>query len=315
MGLQHVDQWREEIREQYLAAKALDPDRFERRLDFSWSNWGFGLESLERSCERLARFGVPFVELHGNHYGPDLGYRVEPTLEILRGAGLEVSGVCGMFSDDNDLSSSRPIAQQAAVDYIRREVEFTAAVGGSYLLVVPASVGRPTAVDSSEFHRSAQALALVADVFTRYGIRAAIEPIRSAETSIVHSVGEAVAYIEAVDHPGVQHINGDIYHMLVEEPNVARAVLQAGDRLANLHLADTNRLALGKGSMDLDSILMALYLIGHNQQGRYVTAEPLGPGAGPYVARTAMPDPGVLDRLVGDTFTYFREREEAVRAF
>ncbi|QWW19221.1 sugar phosphate isomerase/epimerase [Schaalia sp. 19OD2882] len=314
MGEQVVDRWRRQVREQFLSAKRDRPDAFERRIDLSWSNWGFGLEDLEVSCARLAREGLSFIELHGNHYGDDLGYDVARTRRVLDAHGLSTSGVCGMFSDDNDLSSNRPLEQQAAIDYIRREVAFTEEMGGQYLLVVPGSVGRPDAYDSSEFPRSVQALRTVAEVFVEAGVKAAIEPIRSAEVSLVHTVEDAVAYIEAVDHPGVAHINGDVYHMLVEEANIPLAILDAGQRLVNLHMADTNRLALGKGSMDLDTIIMALYLIGMNTPGRFVTPEPLGPGAGPYAARTAVPDAAVLDALVHDTITYFREREEAVLA-
>lgn len=66
--------------------------------------------------------------------------------------------------------------------------------------------------------------------------------------------------------------------------------------------------------MDIDSIIMALYLIGHNRPGRFATFEPLGPGGDSYVAMYSMPDPEVLDRMVNDTVHYFRAREDAVRA-
>lgn len=314
MSEQNVDRWRREIRERFLQAKAANPEQFERRLDMSWSNWGFGIEDLDTSCARLAAAGLKFIELHGNHYGDDLGYGVEETLATLERHGLAVSGVCGMFSVDNDLSSNRPIQQQEAIEYVRREVAFTAAVGGTYLLVVPGAVGRPDAYDDTEFHRSVQALRSVADVFTTTGVKAAIEPIRAAEVSLVRSVADAMEYIEAVDHAGVQHINGDVYHMQSEEAYIPHAVLEAGDRLVNLHLADSNRGALGSGSMDIDTMIMALYLIGMNQEGRYVTPEPLGPGAGPYPARNGKPDAAKLDRLVHDSVSYFRAREEAVLA-
>ncbi len=314
MTRQNVDIWRDELTERFLREKKDNRGAFERRIDVSWSNWGFGLEPLAVSCDRLAGAGLDYIELHGNHYGANLGYGVDEAIETLERAGLKASGVCGMYSDDNDFSSNRPIQQQAAIEYTRREAEFTAAVGGTYLLVVPGSVGRPDPYDASEFPRSVEALRRVADVFVETGVKAAVEPIRSAEVSLVRSVRDAIEYIEAVDHPGVQHINGDVYHMQVEEPNIPRAILEAGDRLVNLHLADSNRLALGKGSMDVDSMIMALYLIGQNQEGRFVTPEPLGPGAGPYAARTAMPDAAVLDALVNDTVSYFREREEAVLA-
>ena len=35
---------------------------------------------------------VPYIELHGNHYGPDLGYKVKETLKILADHGLKVFG-------------------------------------------------------------------------------------------------------------------------------------------------------------------------------------------------------------------------------
>jgi hypothetical protein len=57
---------------------------------------------------------------------------------------------------------------------------------------------------------------------------------------------------------------------------------------------------------------MALYLIGFNDDGRYVTPEPLGPGGDPYPAMNGRPSPASLDRLVTTTVTYFREREEAL---
>lgn len=148
--MQVVDKWRQQITDQFNELRRQDPGRFSHRLNLSWSNWGFGIEDLETSADRLASAGLEYIELHGNHYGPDLGYEVEPTLKVLADHGLTASGVCGMFSDDNDLSSNRPIQQQAAIDYIRREIEFTRAVGGTYLLVVPGAVGRPVAYDSSE---------------------------------------------------------------------------------------------------------------------------------------------------------------------
>jgi sugar phosphate isomerase/epimerase len=100
--------------------------------------------------------------------------------------------------------------------------------------------------------------------------------------------------------------------MQVEEAHIASAILEAGEMLTNLHIADSNRCALGDGSLDLDTILMALYLIGYNAPGRYVTPEPLGPGGDPYPAMHGRPDKKALDRLVTKTAKYFREREEAV---
>lgn len=312
MNKQNYELKNDRIRQSFEEWKRRSPDRQEQRLNLSWSNWGFGLEPLQTSCERLRRAGIRYIELHGNHYGPDLGYSVTDTQRILDHYGLQVSGVCGMFSPDQDLSSNRAVHRQAALDYLKREVAFTHAMGGGYLLVVPGAVGRPQAYDDTEFERSSQTLALAGQLFEQAGIQAAIEPIRSDEVSLVHTIADAKTYIEAVNHPGIRHINADAYHMQSSEAHIGEALLDAGEQLANLHMADSNRGAMGSGSMDLDTIIMSLYVLGFNRPGRYVTFEPLGPGADPYPAMHGKPDAASLDRLVAQSAAYFREREQAL---
>jgi sugar phosphate isomerase/epimerase len=155
-------------------------------------------------------------------------------------------------------------------------------------------------------------LRIVADRFHDCGVRMAIEPIRSAEVSFCHTVADAIRYIEALDHPAVQHINGDVFHMQAEEDNIGEAICQAGGRLGNLHLADSNRRALGLGGMDLDTVIRACYLAGLNERG-FATAEPLGPGGDPYPAMNGRPDPASLDRMVEQTARYWHAREDVVR--
>lgn len=310
--MQNFEIKNEKIKLAFNKLKKNHPENFERKLNLSWSNWGFGIETLADSAARLQKAGIQYIELHGNHYGADLGYKVNDTLKTLKDYGIQVGGVCGMFSVDNDLSSNRPMQRQAAIDYLKREIEFTAAVGGKYILVVPGAVGRPHAYDNTEFERSIEALGIVADLFVKNNIKAAIEPIRSAEVSLVHTIADAKNYIKAVNHPGIGHINGDVYHMQSEESHIGEAIVDAGDYLVNLHMADSNRCALGQGFLDLDTIIMALYLIGYNTEGRFVTPEPLGPGADPYPAMNGKPDKKLLDNLVLDTASYFRERENAL---
>lgn len=312
MELQNFEKKNAKIREAFFQLKETQPERFQQRLNLSWSNWGFGMESLEESAARLERAGIRWIELHGNHYGPDLGYKPKETLEVLQAHGIKVAGICGMFSPESELASNSGRIRQAAIDYIRRELAFAEAVGAGYLLICPAAVGRPNAIDSSEFERSVETLRLVADDFVKHGIKGAVEPIRSAETSICHTVADAKRFIAAVNHPGIRHINGDVYHMQVEESHIGEAILDAGEMLTNLHMADSNRGALGDGSLDLDTIIMALYLIGFNRDGCYVTPEPLGPGGDPYPAMHGKPDKDQLEQLVQKTAAYFRQREDCL---
>jgi D-psicose/D-tagatose/L-ribulose 3-epimerase len=312
MKKQNFEVKNERIKTAFENLKKNNSGNLETRLNLSWSNWGFGMENLEDTAKRLQSNGIHFIELHGNHYGPDLGYKINETVRILDDHDIKIAGICGMFSSDNDLSSNRACQRQAAIDYLKREIEFAHAVKGGYILVVPGAVGRPTAYDNTEFDRSVETLRIVADLFLKNNIKAAIEPIRSAEVSFVHTISDAKKYILSVNHPGIRYINGDVYHMQSEESHIGEAILDAGDMLTNLHMADSNRCALGMGSFDLDTLIMALYLIGYNQEGKYITPEPLGPGGDPYPAMHGKPDMVLLNEMVRQTAFYIRQREEVL---
>ena len=65
--------------------------------------------------------------------------------------------------------------------------------------------------------------------------------------------------------------------------------------------------------MDVDAIIMALYVIGYTEGLRFATPEPLGPGGSPYPAMFGKPDSAILDSLVAQTAAYWRQREEELR--
>lgn len=283
------------------------------RLRLSWSNWGFGPEPLQLSVARLAKNKIKYIELHGNRYGPDLGYKTQEVRSIVSDAGLAVSGVCGMAAADSEFASNRPHVRQRAIDYFRRQADLCKEVGGSYVLVVPGAVGRPRPYDANEFDRAADGIRIVAEYLQQLGIKGAIEPIRPEEVSLCHTFEDARRLIDAIDCPGVQHINGDLFHMLASEDHIGETILQAGAYLVNLHMADTNRRALGNGMLNLDVVLMALYAIGYEDRAGYCTPEPLGAGGNPYAAMFETSPAGVLDELVAQTASTFFQREEAIR--
>ncbi|MFX3640764.1 MAG: sugar phosphate isomerase/epimerase family protein [Candidatus Pristimantibacillus sp.] len=310
--LQNYEIMNNQIKTAFMELKKTYPEQLTERLKLSWSNWSFGTESLSDSAKRLQQANIRYIELKGNHHGPDLGYDLKDTLRILNEHDLKVSGICGMFSPDCDLSSDRPLHWQAALDYLKREIEFTSAVGGTYMLVVPGAPGRIIAKDSSEFERSVETLSIVADLFVQYNVQAAIEPVRSDEVSFIHTIADAQSYIRSVNHPGVQSINGDVYHMQAGERHIGEALLAAGEQLINLHMADSNRRGIGEGSLDVDTIIMSLYLLGFNRPGKFVTLEPLLPGCKVHTANFEYLNQGQLDHLVHSSASYFREREEAL---
>lgn len=310
--MQNYELKSQKIRDDFQKLKKTSPEAFDKKLKLSWSVWMFGIEPLENSVKRLKNSGIGWIEIKGDQHTVSSGLKAQEIKKVLACYDMKVSGACGMFSKENDLSSNSPYVVQKAIDYIKRQVEFLHEVGGEYLIVVPSAVGRPAAIDSWEFIRSVSALRKCADVFAQTGVKAAIEPIRSAEVSLVHTVEQAQRYIDAVGMESIRHINADTYHMLLEEPHIGEAILRAGNQLINLHIADSNRDTPGTGMIDFDTVIRALYLIGFNLTGGYVTPEPLGPFPDPYVLSNSPCNEEAMDRLVADTVSYFRCREEEV---
>jgi len=278
-------------------------------LNLSWSNWGFGPEPLEVTAERLAKYNVGYIELHGNRYGDDLGYKTQETKKILDHYGIKVSGVCGMVSPESELASSSPFVRQRSIDYFRRNIDLCQEMGGSYILFSPGAVGRPQKYDNIEVERACETIKILGDYFVESGVRGALEPVRADEVSLCHTFADAKHMIDIIDHPGVQHIAGDVFHMMLSESHIAETILEYGHMMINLHMADSNRRALGTGMLDLDLIQMALYVVGYNNDTAFCSAEPLGTGANPYVAMHEVSDPSLLDELVRQTSAYFYERE------
>ena len=102
--------------------------------------------------------------------------------------------------------------------------------------------------------------------------------------------------------------------MLAGETHVGRAILGYGSKMNDLHMADTDRQALGKGFLDMDIELRALCAVGYNAPERFCTREPLGPGRNPYKVMSEEPNVAVPDELVGVSAKTFCEREAEIFA-
>jgi D-psicose/D-tagatose/L-ribulose 3-epimerase len=300
------------ISDQFEKIKREKSHLLDNRLTLSWSIWMFGIEKFEDSVKRLKKNDINYIELKGDRHTQTSGVPSSEIKKVLADYEMKVSGACGMFSQDNDLSSTDATSVKAAQDYIKRQLDFLAEVGAKYMVVVPSAVGRPNALAGDEFARSVEALKACAPYFKDSGIFASVEPIRAAEVSLVHTVKDAMKLIEAIDDEAIAHINADTYHMMLEEAHIGQAIIEAGDRLCNLHVADSNRGALGTGMTDFDTIIRAAYIIGMNTKDRFITPEPLGPFPNPYVLANSPCNVPVMDKLVKDTAAYFRQREEVV---
>jgi sugar phosphate isomerase/epimerase len=56
-------------------------------------------------------------------------------------------------------------------------------------------------------------------------------------------------------------IVADFCHMNLEEPNIAKSIIDAGNLIKHVHLADSNRLQPSKGHIDFSEGFKALHAI------------------------------------------------------
>jgi sugar phosphate isomerase/epimerase len=94
-----------------------------------------------------------------------------------------------------------------------------------------------------------------------------VEPINRYEDYMVNRLEEAVSLADEVERAtGVDSVRvcADLFHMNIEEDDLAAAIRAAGPRIAHVHVDDTNRLQPGTGHMDFGSVVEALHDVGYD---------------------------------------------------
>ncbi|WP_249352156.1 sugar phosphate isomerase/epimerase family protein [Nocardiopsis akebiae] len=184
--------------------------------------------ALERIAPRVAEWGFDVIELPVENAG-DWDPRRARTL--LDGLGLTASVVLVM-GPGRELVATDAATRSATQDYLRRVVDAAAAVG-SPVAAGPAysSVGRTWRMSPRERAgigaELTEALAPVVGHCSAAGVRLAVEPLNRYETSVLNTVDQGLEMLADLpaEHCGLAL---DVYHMNIEERDVAAAVRRAG---------------------------------------------------------------------------------------
>jgi sugar phosphate isomerase/epimerase len=87
------------------------------------------------------------------------------------------------------------------------------------------------------------------------------------ETNLINTVEQALDFLRDFR---TSKLLVDTFHANIEEVSIGRALLEAGEKLHHLHLADSNRLAPGRGHLNFQEIFSALRTL---KFGGFVSAE------------------------------------------
>ncbi len=226
-------------------------------------------DDLAIGFAKAAEHGFDSVELFLP--GPD-AHSVEEIerLQAQHGLGIAAVGTgAGMVKHGLSLTDPDAGQREKAVQFILKMVEF----GGR--LKAPAILGSMQGKWGGDVSRK-QALSWLADSLQVIGEAAAkhsvpfiYEPLNRYETNLINRVGEAADWVRA---NGLNNIVllADMFHMNIEEVNIADAMRSGGELIGHVHYADSNRRAMGFGHTDPAPVVEALKEIGYSA---YLSAE------------------------------------------
>lgn len=272
-------------------------------MEFGVCAWIYGDVPLDRTLERIAAAGYDGVELPGE---PDRWAREEVRGALSRHglAPLALTASCMFPQTPRDLANPDPAIREQAVRYIVDCLRFAREVGAPLVQMLPSGETRlrPKAPRDDEWWWSIEGMRAAAVEAERTGVRIAIEPLNRYEAYLVTTVSDALAYLVEVGSPWVG-LTLDTFHASIEEPDIAGAIRAAEKHLFHFHLGDTNRQALGRGHLDLPSVMEALRATGY---AGAAVLEVMPPGPDPFQSIKDDQSPQVLDRYLAESLARLR---------
>lgn len=103
----------------------------------------------------------------------------------------------------------------------------------------------------------------------RFGVPFLYEFLNRYETNLLTRVGDSVEFLRTLRTSNVKLLC-DLFHMNIEEADLAEALRLAGPLVGHVHFADSNRRAIGMGHTPMLPIMRALRSIGY---AGYLSAE------------------------------------------
>lgn len=229
-------------------------------MEISIHNW-MRAESIETTIKRIAGLGYDKLEIQGS---PE-AYDTKKVNKLLKDHGLTCWGSVTLMLEDRNLLAKDKSQRTKSVQYIKDVVTMVKELDGQMVSVVPGTVGKiiPDGRPDEEWEWAIEGMTQVYKYAESCGILIGIEPINRFETYFINRGDQALALAEAVGpNCGVCL---DTFHMNIEEDNTYDAIRRAKGRLVGFHVADSNRMAPGMGTINWTKIIETLREIDYDK--------------------------------------------------
>jgi sugar phosphate isomerase/epimerase len=226
-------------------------------------------DPLTDGFAKAAALGFDAVELFLE--GPD-AVPVEEIQALQQQHGLAIAAVgtgAGMVKHGLSLTDPSPEKRAAALDFILRMIDFGGRLGAPAILGSMQGKWGGAVSHGQGLDFLTEALEAAGAAAARHGVPFIYEPLNRYETNLHNRLAAAADHL---DDRGLKNIVllADLFHMNIEERDVAAALREAARHVGHVHWADSNRQAMGFGHTDPAPILAALRDISYSG---YLSAE------------------------------------------
>jgi D-psicose/D-tagatose/L-ribulose 3-epimerase len=223
---------------------------------------------------RARSLGLDALELS---LGLDVKYSASLTRRAAQDAGMTlITSPGNEWAANADLSADEPEHRRAALDFHRRMIDESAAVGS--IAYVGALYGRPGKVlrrrpPAAEYPRTAEGLHALAEHARQANLKLVIEPMSRFRSHVVNNPTQALRMVTLANHANLA-ILLDTYHLVTEVRDYAAAIRSVSDRIWGLHACENDRGVPGGGLLPWPQIFSAFAAT----KGEYVGFEAYNTG-------------------------------------
>ncbi|MST82216.1 sugar phosphate isomerase/epimerase family protein [Bilifractor porci] len=225
--------------------------------------------TIEENLQKAAALGYDAIEIHMRE-NEILNY--DHIRQAMRETGVSISMiVTGKLATEGfcTLTDDRPYVEKAALKGVMDYIDIASKLGAGIVLgwvrgTIPANQNF-----TPYMRRLGKNLQEINNYSKVHHVPVVIEVINHYEMNIFTKAEQLLSFISEWELDNC-FVHLDTYHMNLEEDNLSETILQVGDKLGYLHLADNQRWYPGSGNIDFISVFHALRAIHYTG---YVTVE------------------------------------------
>ncbi len=222
---------------------------------------GWSHDECERAIAQTAEVGFDLIEV------PALdpaSIDVHFTRKQLEKHGIGATSSLGLAAD-TDISSNDPDKTRRGEARLNEAVAMARDIGATHVCGILHSAFQKYAVPTTAdgVKRAVDVLRRVAEVAARSDVTLGLEVVNRYESNVLNTASQAVEMCKRIGAPNVKaHL--DVYHMNIEESDIAGAIADTGEHLGYFHTGDSHRGYMGSGTVDLAGVFRALVRSGYS---------------------------------------------------